>query len=178
VTGRIRTQQGSNLVIVYRPDGKLLATAGADRTIKFWRVPDGTPAGMLGPATTQVRDLAFSPDGKVLAAASEDAVIRLWTVQNRRPLASLSVPIPAGLASGNPISVNGIAFGPGDHTLVSANNDGTAQVWDLRPAAAVRRLCAALRGPGFPAQWREVTSAPNPCPDPGNLGPTGGSHAR
>jgi WD40 repeat protein len=184
VTGRIRTrQQGSNLVIAYRPDGKLLATAGPDRTIKFWRVPGGTLAGTLGPEATLTGDLAFSPDGTVLAGVGQNAVVRLWTVPARAPqrstaLAGLTLPIPAVPASGDPTSVNGVAFGPSGHTLISANSDGTAQVWDLRPAAAVSRICAALRGPDFLAQWRQVTSAPNPCPAPGNLGPTGGSHAR
>jgi WD40 repeat protein len=78
--------------VAFSTDGKLLATAGEDQEIRLWNVARHTPAGVIGPETSQVHDLAFSPDASVLAAASQDPTVRLWTVRNQQPLASLTVP--------------------------------------------------------------------------------------
>jgi WD40 repeat protein len=163
LSGSIHTGQQLVQAVAFSPDGKLLATAGRDQEIKLWNVARHTPAGVIGPETSQVHDLAFSPDGSVLAAASEDSTVRLWSVRNQQPLASLTVPTPEIPVNGTPMTVNGITFGPGGQTVVSANSDGTAQVWNLSPSVAVRGICAALRGPALARQWRTVSSGPNPC---------------
>jgi WD40 repeat protein len=162
VTGRIHTGQASLLVIKFSPDGKLLATAGQSSTIKLWNVARRQLAASAD-QTSPVHDLAFNPDGSVLAAAAQDAVVGLWTVPGLDPLADLTLPAPAAPTNGLPLVVDGVAFGPGGHTLVAATSYGTAQVWDLRPADEVRELCNALRGPSFAGQWQQLTSAPNPC---------------
>jgi WD40 repeat protein len=162
-TGLIRTGQTSPLVIKFSPDGELLATAGGNSTIRLWNASSGKLVGGANEAS-QVHDLAFSPDGGTLAAASQDAVVGLWTVPGLQPLANLTLPAPAAPADGLPLIVNRVAFGLRGNTLVAVTSDGTAQVWDLRPADEVREICNILSGPGFARQWRQLSSAPNPCP--------------
>ncbi len=68
-------------------------------------------------------------------------------------------------ANGAELVVNRVAFGAGGSVLVSANSDGTAQVWDTDPADAVRGLCAVLGGSSAASQWSELDPSPgrDPC---------------
>jgi WD40 repeat protein len=59
--------------IAYSHDGRLLATASMDGTIKLWRVSDGTLARTLPIRPGEVR-IAFSPDGRTIASQSQTAV--------------------------------------------------------------------------------------------------------
>jgi len=113
--------------------------------------------------------LAFSPGGRVLAAVSQDSVVRLWWVPGLQPDADLTPPASAFTAYDTPPVVNAVAFSPRGQTLVSASDDGTAQMWDLSAADEVASLCGALREPGLAAQWQQL--GPGPGPDPCPAGP-------
>jgi WD40 repeat protein len=153
------------LAIAFSPDGKLLATAGATGTIVLWGTASGAPAGSVDADTPDAHDLAFSPDGSVLAAAGQDSVVRLWSIPGLQPVASVSATPQTLSANVSALTVNAVAFGPGGHALVSANNDGTAQVWDLNPNDAVRDLCGALGPVWVASQWPglEPSSGHDPC---------------
>ncbi len=57
-------------ILEFTPDGKTLASAGADRTVKLWDVATGQELLTLEGPTSPVWLLRFSPDGRVLAAVS------------------------------------------------------------------------------------------------------------
>src|SRR5262249_61862720 len=63
------------------PDGKVLASGGADNTIRFWDVASGKEQATLKDAAVfWVESLAFSPDGKTLASGIGGSGVRLWDV--------------------------------------------------------------------------------------------------
>jgi len=69
--------------VTFSPNGKLLASAGADGVIRLWDVEQGTSWGILKAHTSAAMSLAFSPDGKHLASAGEDRRVRVWSVPKK-----------------------------------------------------------------------------------------------
>ena len=64
--------------VAFSPDGRRIASAGDDETVKVWDAATGQEILTLKGHTGDVPSVAFSPDGKRLASASTDGTVKLW----------------------------------------------------------------------------------------------------
>ena len=64
--------------MTFSPDGKLVASASHDKTVRLWDTVTGSCRSTLEGHSDSVTAVAFSPDGKLVASASNDRTVRLW----------------------------------------------------------------------------------------------------
>ena len=109
--------------VVFSPDGKQLASAGHDRTVKVWDLATGNEVLNLMGHTNAVFSVAFSPDGKRLASGSWDHTVKVWDLTTGNESFTLR---------GHKDSVYGIAFSRDGKRLANAAGgftDKTVKVW-------------------------------------------------
>lgn len=69
--------------VVYSPDGRRLASAAYDRTIRLWDVAAAKPLHILRhEATSLASDLAFTPDGKFLISGGDEGELYVWDTES------------------------------------------------------------------------------------------------
>lgn len=109
--------------LAFRPDGRWLASASADHTIRLWDVVDKKPLQTLTGHTATVYAVAFSPDGDYLVSASRDQTVRLWWAATGACLQ---------LLEGHRTQVAALSFSQDGRWLVTADTDGTILVWQVQ----------------------------------------------
>jgi WD40 repeat protein len=109
--------------IKYSPDGKILAAAGADRTIKIWDLEKEQLITTLQGHQAAVSTITFTFDNKFLISGSEDKTIKIWDIQADQEIVTLK---------GHTDSIKTIAVSPNDKYIVSAGYDKTIKIWNLQ----------------------------------------------
>jgi WD40 repeat protein/energy-coupling factor transporter ATP-binding protein EcfA2 len=111
--------------VAFSPDGRTLASAADDTTIRFWNARTHKQLGApLRGHTNSVTSVAFSPDGRTLASGGADRTIRFWDARTHK---QLGAPV-----RGHTSFVSSVAFSPDGRTLASASGDTSIRFWDAR----------------------------------------------
>ncbi|MFF4039768.1 hypothetical protein [Streptomyces sp. NPDC001816] len=130
LTNALTGHTGHVLALAFNPKGGVLATAGADRTIRLWTIPRTILDGHAGYVDT----VALSTDGRLLASGSQDDTVRLWDVSNP------AVPRPVGTPiRGRTPFINWVVFSPRGRVLAVADGQDV-QLWDMTVPASPRLL--------------------------------------
>jgi class 3 adenylate cyclase/GTPase SAR1 family protein len=113
----------SNVVlsVSWSPDGKRIASASGDKTIRLWDGDTGEAITTLQGHRGSVNSVSWSPDGKRIASASGDKTIRLWDGDTGESIATLQ---------GHSDPVNSVSWSPDGKRIASASDDKTICLWD------------------------------------------------
>jgi WD40 repeat protein len=120
--------------VALSPNGKILASGGADGTIALWETATGKNTGTLKGHTRAVSSVAFHPDGKVLASGSFDTTIRQWEATTGKELHTWT---------SHRARVRCVTYSPDGRTLASGSDDRTLRLWEAATGKEIRSLAGA-----------------------------------
>ncbi|MDY3557968.1 WD40 repeat domain-containing protein [Gemmata sp. JC673] len=119
--------------VAFAPDGRYVASAGADAVVRVWDIQTKSEARGLRGHTDWVTSVAFSPNGQslVAVAAEKDNTLRIFE------LPQLDA---ASAAGGHMLAVNAVAVSPNGKLVATAAIDQTIKVWDIATGKEVATL--------------------------------------
>ncbi|MCA9231451.1 MAG: hypothetical protein KDA57_12420 [Planctomycetales bacterium] len=127
--------------VAFRPDGKQLAAAGSDGSVRIFDAATGDELLKIDNHADWVNDICYSADGKRLATASRDKTAKVFDPETGELIATYS---------GHDQSVEAVAFSPDAKTVISAA--GTqVRVWNVEDSNVVGEM-AGFSGEVFAMQ--------------------------
>ncbi len=130
----LKGHTNSVLSVAVSPDGKIIASGSADRTLKLWDAASGQELRTLKGDLSTVTRMAFSPDSKTLAAPglkgdSGPGDVTLWDV---------ATGTKKGTWKGHISQVWAVAFSPDGKQLASSSTGGMVKLWDAAKGQEIR----------------------------------------
>lgn len=116
----------------FSPDGKILVTASADKTIKLWDIYTGVEIATFTGHKYEIYCCDYSPVAKLLiTAGGYDPDLRLWDTKMGKLKTVLA---------GHQDGVLCCAFSPDGQTIVSGSMDRSVRFWDVESGVEIRKL--------------------------------------
>jgi WD40 repeat protein len=150
----LRDHNWGILGLAFSPDGRTLASASADSSVRLWDVETAAeiktpPMRHDGPS----RGVAFSPDGLYLAAPGMEQTVKIWDTATWREWRTLHDPTNGILS---------VAWSPDGRRLAWGGTDATVKIGDPATGKVLRSLrghTAWVEGVAFSPDGQWIASA-------------------
>lgn len=126
--------------VSFSPDGAMLASGSADRTVRIWDLASGRERQLLLGHKGFVSCVEFSPDGGTLASASWDGALKLWDAERGQLRKTIEPHTgPVGCVTFSP---DGTMFATCSSLITKArpSQDHTIKLWNAETGQLIRTL--------------------------------------
>jgi WD40 repeat protein len=151
---RLLAGHGVAIALGFSSDGELLAAVDGQRTLRVWRVKDGSLMRTTDVPDGTVETVSFSPDDRHLVTTGGKTA-RIWNVDSGKL---------EHVLAGHTSALTSAAFSPDGRLVVTTSFDHDARIWDARtgkPRSLLRDKVdyAVVNDGAFSADGRWVVTA-------------------
>ncbi|MCB9831608.1 MAG: serine/threonine protein kinase [Planctomycetes bacterium] len=132
------------------PDGRLLATAGQDRSLRIFDLESGQQLAALVGHEREVRCLRFGADPDLLVSEDAGGGLRVWNWREATTLGQLL---------GHQLFVYPVIVTPGGATIISGGWDRQIRFWDARTGAVIGRHLIPRSGATYDVVYQLAMAA-------------------
>ncbi|MBC8291507.1 MAG: WD40 repeat domain-containing protein [Planctomycetes bacterium] len=142
----------------FAPAGTSLFTAGVDKTVRQWKLDDGTQLATFAGFTDAALSLSLSGDGKKLFAGGVDKTVLAWDV----PAAAIAAPVAAVAKFTHAGIVQSVSANADGSRVATTCDDGLVRIWDVASSLPLEQFAGhegAVTDVSFTKQGTQLVSA-------------------